>query len=90
MQTGKPRLLHGGSGTWHTCEQVTQAKRKPWDIVMRTGVPWLPVECPGTWKSCQQAYLHTVPCGGARARQMCEQVCLSLCKVEPLVLGAFQ
>ena len=32
----------------------TQAKWKPWDIVMRTGVTWLPVECPGTWKSCQQ------------------------------------
>lgn len=73
VQTGKPRLLHGGSGTWHTCEQVTQAKWKPWDIVMRTGVPWLPVECPGTWKACQQAYIlrHMVVLGQGKCVNRC-------------------
>ena len=43
------------------------------ETVMRTGVPWLPVECPGTWKSCQQAYIlcHMVLLGQGKCVNRC-------------------
>lgn len=80
VQTGKPKLLHGGSGTWHTCEQVTQAKWKLWDIVTRTVVPWLPAECPGTWKACQQAYIlcHVVGLRQGKFVIRCALLCARL------------